>query len=64
MTKEFIAKVVTAYRILDHDNISDARLLAMVADACECDVCDVCEALCEYEERKKKGEADDSTGSD
>lgn len=45
-------KVLSAYNLLDDDDISTERLLALVCDECQCDVTDVVRILTEeYGER-------------
>ena len=46
-------KIIESYNIHDTSDVSTERLLAMVCDDCNCDFCDVVEALMEEEEEKK-----------
>lgn len=49
MTELKRLEILGAYELLDTEDVSDERLLQMVADTCECEIDEVLEALKEGE---------------
>lgn len=45
MTELKRLEILGAYELLDTEDVSDERLLQMVADTCECEIDEVLEAL-------------------
>lgn len=43
-------RILASYELHDTDDVSDERLLQMVADDCNCDISDVLDVLMESEE--------------
>lgn len=43
-------RILASYKFHDTEDVSDARLLQMVADDCNCEISDVVEVLMESEE--------------
>ena len=54
MTNEILKhKILKSYEINDDDDVSTERLLAMVADDCNCDILDVVDVLAECCEKEQ-----------